>query len=94
MSSPPPDARIERIRAILERELTPVSLSIDDESARHAGHAGAREGGHFRVHIISSKFSGRSRLQRHQLIYGALGSLPAQGIHALAIDARAPEEVP
>ena len=88
-----PDARIERIRASLERELTPESLIIDDESAAHAGHAGAREGGHFRVHIVSSKFTGCSRLQRHQLVYNALGSLPAQGIHALAIDARTPEEI-
>jgi BolA protein len=88
-----PDDRIERIRAALERELAPESLRIEDESAAHAGHAGAREGGHFRVHIVSSKFTGRSRLQRHQLVYGALGPLPAQGIHALAIDARAPEEL-
>jgi BolA protein len=87
-----PDVRIERIRAILERELTPVSLHIEDESAFHAGHAGAREGGHFRVHIVSSQFSGHSRVQRHQLVYSALGPLPAQGIHALAIDARTPEE--
>jgi BolA protein len=87
-----PDVRIERIRQALERELAPVSLGIEDESQFHAGHAGAREGGHFRVHIVSSHFTGRSRLQRHQLVYGALGPLAGQGIHALAIHARAPDE--
>jgi BolA family transcriptional regulator, general stress-responsive regulator len=87
------DVRVERIRAALEQQLAPESLSIEDESAAHAGHAGAREGGHFRVHIVSAQFRGRTRLQRHQLVYSALGSLSEQGIHALAIDARAPEEL-
>jgi BolA family transcriptional regulator, general stress-responsive regulator len=83
---------VEQIRAALQ-QLAPESLSIEDESAAHAGHAGAREGGHFRVYIVSAQFRGRSRVQRHQLVYSAVGNLQERGIHALAIDARSPEEL-
>ena len=76
----------------LERELTPVSLEIIDDSARHAGHAGAREGGHFRVALVASAFTGRSQLERHRLVYAAVAPLMGQGVHALSIVARAPEE--
>ncbi len=81
------------IRAALVRELKPTSLEIFDDSARHAGHAGAREGGHFRVTLVSDAFKGRSQLERHRLVYAAVAPLMGRGIHALNIVARTPEEV-
>lgn len=85
--------RVEMIRARLTEALTPESLDIEDESHRHAGHAGARDGrGHFRVRIVSTAFSGKSALARHRAVYAALGELMQSDIHALAIDARAPGE--
>lgn len=84
----------EEIRAALTRELTPQALTIEDDSARHAGHAGAREGGHFRVSLVSERFRGRTQLERHRLVYAAVAPLMGQGIHALNIVARAPEEIP
>jgi len=71
--------------------LEPLSLHIEDESHRHAGHAGAREGGHFRVDILAPVFSGKNTLARHRLVYDAAGDLMQGRIHALAIHARAPE---
>ena len=71
--------------------LQPESLHIEDESHRHAGHAGARDGGHFRVDIVASVFSGKNTLARHRLVYDAAGDLMQGRIHALAINARAPE---
>ena len=82
-----------QIRASLERELTPVSVDIFDDSARHAGHAGAREGGHFKVNVVSSVFKGRPQLERHRLVYAAVAPLMSRGIHALNIVAQTPEEV-
>ena len=85
--------RVEQIRERLTTALAPESLEIADESHRHAGHAGARDGrGHFRVRIVSAAFEGKSALARHRAVYAALGSLMASDIHALAIDARAPGE--
>ena len=85
--------RVERIRESLTEALAPESLDIEDESHRHAGHAGARDGrGHFRVHIVSAAFAGKSALARHRAVYAALGELMQSDIHALAIDARAPGE--
>jgi BolA protein len=72
--------------------LAPDSLDIRDDSARHAGHAGAREGGHFAVAIVSARFAGLSTMQRHRLVYDAVGDLMRNGIHALSISARTPEE--
>jgi BolA protein len=86
-------SRIAQIRSALERELTPLSLEIEDDSAKHAGHAGAREGGHFRVTLVAGKFTGRSQLERHRLVYAAVAPLMGQAVHALSIVARAPEEV-
>jgi BolA protein len=83
---------IAEIRAALERELAPESIEIVDDSARHAGHAGAREGGHFRVSLVAHAFTGRSQLERHRLVYAAVAPLLAQGIHALSILARSPDE--
>lgn len=85
--------RVARIRERLQAALAPSALAIEDESHRHAGHAGARDGrGHFRVHVVSSAFSGKASLARHRAVYAALGDLMETDIHALAIDARAPEE--
>ena len=72
--------------------LAPQSLAIADESHRHAGHAGAGGGGHFRVDIVAAAFSGKNTLARHRLVYDAAGDLMHHRIHALAIRALAPEE--
>ena len=84
--------RVENIRRVLTARLAPVSLVIRDDSAQHAGHAGAREGGHFSVVVVSDQFVGRTRMQRHQLVYAALAELMRTDIHALSIQARAPQE--
>jgi BolA protein len=83
------DAIRERLRS-----LAPESLEVFDDSADHAGHAGAKDsgGGHFQVVIVSAAFTGRSRLARHRLVYDALRDLMPASIHALAIVAHAPEE--
>ncbi|GAA0706805.1 BolA family protein [Dokdonella soli] len=86
--------RIEQIRARLAAELAPLELEVEDESHRHVGHAGARDGrGHFRVRVVSAAFRGQAPLARHRAVYAALGDLMQTDIHALAIDARTPEEV-
>lgn len=78
--------------ARLRAALAPLALEVQDDSAQHAGHAGAREGRHFTVRIRSERFAGLARVARHRLVYHALGPLVPLGIHALAIDARAPDE--
>jgi BolA protein len=78
----------------LRTHLTPESLTVRDDSAAHAGHAGAREGSHLAVHIVSARFTGLNRVARHRLVYDALRDLMPQGIHALAIDAHAPGDQP
>ena len=82
--------------ADIERQLTealqPVSLEVQDDSHLHAGHAGAREGRHFSVRIVSARFNSLSRVARHRLVYDALRSLMPLGIHALAIEAHTPDE--
>jgi BolA protein len=85
--------RISRIRAALERELAPTQLDIYDDSAKHAGHAGAREGGHFRVRLVSEAFRGKNAIERHRLVFGAVAELMSRDIHALNIDAKTPEEI-
>jgi BolA protein len=78
------------MRERLEQALQPSLLEIEDESHHHVGHAGARDGrGHFRLHIVSSAFVGLTPLQRHRLVYTALGELMQTDIHALAIEAEA-----
>jgi BolA protein len=85
---------VEAIRQRLTATLAPKTLEIEDESHRHAGHAGARDGrGHFRVRIVSEAFAGKSALARHRAVYAALGDLMQTDIHALAIDARTPDEI-
>jgi BolA protein len=86
--------RIERMREHLIEALAPSELAIEDESHQHAGHAGARDGrGHFRVRIVAAAFSGLPLLARHRRVYAALGAMMRTDIHALAVDARAPEEL-
>lgn len=83
--------RVAAIRAALEAPFSPLSLTIVDESHKHAGHAGARDGrGHFKVSLVSEKFAGMLPLARHRAVYAALGSLMQTDIHALSIDARQP----
>ena len=85
--------RLERIRACLYEALEPVQLDVEDESHRHAGHEGARDGrGHFRVRIVAAEFSGMPLIKRHQRVYAALGELMRTDIHALALETRAPGE--
>lgn len=82
------------MRACLTAALAPSELAIEDEGYLHIGHAGARDGrGHFRVRIVALAFSGQPLLVRHRRIYAALGDLMQTDIHALALDARAPEEL-
>lgn len=86
-------ARVEAIRACLAASLNPIVLDVRDDSHRHAGHAGARDGrGHFSVSVVSAAFRGLAPLARHRAIYAALAGMMQTDIHALAIDARAPEE--
>jgi BolA family transcriptional regulator, general stress-responsive regulator len=71
--------------------LAPTRIEIVDDSAKHAGHAGARDGGgHYNLVIESARFAGQSTLARHRLVYTALADLMQRDIHALAIDARVP----
>ena len=73
--------------------LDPLRLELIDDSAKHAGHAGARSGGgHYRLLIVSESFCGKSTLARHRLVYDALGELMRSRIHALSIQSLAPDE--
>lgn len=78
----------------LRKAFAPQRLEIEDESHRHAGHAGHRPGGetHFRIHIVAEAFRGKSRLERHRLINATLAAELSGGVHALAIHASAPGE--
>jgi BolA protein len=91
----------ERIKAKLEAALTPISLEVIDESHKHAGHAHAitrpgtaqgTGGTHFQVKVVSDAFTGKSRVDRHRTINQLLAFELAAGVHALAIDAKAPGE--
>jgi BolA protein len=83
---------VEQLEAALA-SLTPSHLSIQDDSALHAGHAGNTGGGHYTVTIISEKFQGLSILKRHRLVYDAASTLMKQKIHALSIRAKTPQEI-
>jgi BolA protein len=86
------------VRATIAQKLTeaftPLSLKVEDESDRHQGHAGHREGGetHFRVYIVAEAFRGKGRLERHRMINATLAAELEAGVHALAIHAAAPGE--
>lgn len=84
----------DRIIQALTDAFQPSFLQVEDESAQHHGHAGWREGGetHFRVRIVAPAFSGLSRIARHRRVNETLKEELAGGVHALAIEARAPEE--
>ena len=82
----------EQIDTALRADLQPTQLEVRDDSHLHAGHAGAREGRHFTVTLRSARFTGLSRVARHRLVYHSLRFLIPQGIHALAIEALAPDE--
>lgn len=85
--------RLERIEKALTDAFSPIKLLVKDQSHLHAGHAGARDGlGHFDVTIVTERFSGANRLQRHQMVYAALGDLMQSDIHAVRITARTPSE--
>ena len=85
--------RVDEIRRRLQETLMPVELEVEDESHLHVGHAGAQDGrGHFRVKIVSGAFHGKRSLQRHRLVYDALGDLMQTDIHALSIEALTPFE--
>jgi len=83
-----------RLRGKLETALSPASLLVEDESAKHAGHAGAREGGetHFRVRIVSQSFAGLSRVERQRKVYAAVAEELAERVHALSLVTLTPEE--
>lgn len=85
--------RVAEIERRLRQAFAPTELQVKDQSHLHAGHAGARDGlGHFEVTIVADAFEGRGRIERHRLIYAALGTLMETDIHALKINAYAPAE--
>lgn len=85
--------RSTMIRTRLEAALDPEQLEIIDESAKHAGHAGAASGGgHFIVQIVSAAFEGKNLIQRHRLVYDAVDDIMHTEIHALSIQAKSPDE--
>jgi BolA protein len=82
----------EQIETALRAALQPTEFMLQDDSHLHAGHAGAREGSHYTVRLVSERFAGLNRVARHRLVYDALKLQMQAGIHALIIDARAPGE--
>lgn len=85
-----PIDRVALIRERLGAALSPTELQVEDDSWQHAGHAGAASGGHFSVKIVSAAFAGKRPLERHRMVYDALGDAMKTEIHALQIDARVP----
>jgi BolA protein len=89
-----PDTRMERMRERLVASLAPLECVLGDDSALHAGHAGAASGGgHYNLRIVSSRFEGLRLVMRHRLVYDSLHDLMRNEIHALAITALAPSEI-
>lgn len=81
-----------RLTEDLRRELSATHVEVRDDSAAHVGHAGAGEGGHYAVVVVSAVFEGRDLLARHRAVYAALGDLAARGVHGLALSSYTPEE--
>lgn len=81
----------DQMRELLQT-LQPQHIEIIDDSALHAGHAGAREGGHYRLLIVSAQFEGKKTMERHRMVYAVLAALMKSGIHALSITAKTPTE--
>jgi BolA protein len=85
--------RVALIRSRLEAEFDPAELEVVDDSRRHAGHAGARDGrGHFQVRILSRRFAGKRTVERHRMVYAALGALMQTDIHALGLVTLSPDD--
>jgi len=85
--------RLQQIEERLKAPFAPLHLQVKDQSHLHAGHAGARDGmGHFEATIVADAFAGKSRIERHRLVYAALGPLMQTDIHALKINAYSPDE--
>ena len=85
------DERIDRIRARLEEAFSPEQLEVFDDSHLHEGHAGAKEGkGHYRIRIVSDRFASTLPLERHRMVYDALGNMMETDIHALSVSALPP----
>jgi BolA protein len=86
--------RTTRLRQALETQLQPTKLEVLDNSASHAGHAGAAEGGetHYHITVVSPLFTGKTRVQRHQMVYRALAGEFETGLHALQLTTLAPGE--
>jgi BolA protein len=92
MSESPAADRIDRIRAALG-PLAAASIDLIDDSAQHAGHAGARDGGgHYRLEVVADRFAGLTRVQRHRLVYDLLARLLQREIHALSLSLSTPDE--
>lgn len=83
---------IEDIKQALQT-LKPLQIEIEDDSAKHVGHAGNRGGGHYNLLIVSAQFEGLSLIQRHRLVFAQVDSLMQSQIHALSIQAKTPDEV-
>ncbi|MDO8652977.1 MAG: BolA family protein [Undibacterium sp.] len=87
--------RFNRIQIRLQETFHPVSCLLQDDSASHAGHAGAASGaGHYSVKIVCQEFEGLNRISRHRLVYDAVGDMMHTEVHALVIVALAPSEMP
>lgn len=86
------EQRPQQIRQILTEAFAPDRLEIVDDSHKHAGHASAGGAGHFRVMLVTDHFAGKSPIERHRMVFKALDAMMNSEIHALTIDARAPEE--
>jgi BolA protein len=89
-----PVSRASRIEKLLKEQFAPALLALDDESSRHAGHAGARPEGetHYRLRLVSPAFEGLSPVARQRLVYHAVGAEFEAGLHALSLDLKAPGE--
>lgn len=86
--------RVALIEERLRQAFNPFTVDVVDQSHLHAGHEGAKSGGgHFSVTVVAEAFSGKSAIERHRMVYGAMGSLMQTDIHALSIKALAPEEI-
>jgi BolA protein len=87
-----PEGTVQRLRTRLQA-LDPLVLQIEDESARHAGHEGAKSGGgHYRLHLVSQRFAGLPRLARHRVVYDAVAEMMQREVHALSMILQTPEE--
>lgn len=86
------EERLQYIETQLKSHFSPSSLEIEDESHLHVGHASAKGGGHFKVTLVSDAFTGKSLIERHRLVYAAMGDAMKHEIHALSIKANSPSD--